>query len=864
MSTLPGPEQPTPSAGAENLPPTLVGPSPQTGDFARAPTLPEDVAGRASASMPPGYEVLGELGRGGMGVVYKARHISLGRLVALKMILAGRHAGQVELDRFRTEAQAVARLQHPNVVQIHEVGEHDGLPYFSLEFCPGGPLNRKLGGTPLPAREAATLVERLASAMQAAHDKGVVHRDLKPANVLLAEDGTPKVTDFGLAKKLDEAGLTQTGAVMGTPSYMAPEQAGGGKDIGPACDVYALGAILYECLTGRPPFKAATPYDTIAQVLGSEPAPPSRLNARVPRDLETVCLKCLQKAPARRYASAEALAEDLHRFLAGEPIQARPVGRWERARKWARRRPAAAALSAVAALAVLGLVLWAAWYNRWLREEVEREQQRAQQARQQREETRVQSERAEANFRSARDAVERMLTRVAEGPLARMPQAHEVRRKLLEDALEFYLRFLEQQGADPEVRREAARAYRRVADIRWRLGQHAQALDAYGKAADLQQQLAQPGAPAAYRLDLIDTWTNRAHLLAADARPKEAEAAYRDAVKLAEELVAEARADPSCRAALAGCLQNRGTLRSDLGRYAEAGEDYGKARGLLEELVREYPGEETYRDKLSQTLNNLGLQRRNTDRLREALALLRRAVDLKAGLSPSRADMPDSRFDLANSWCNLGMVHGDLGQDREAEAAFRKALALQGRLVEEHPAVPDYRSLLGGTLHNLGQLQLRRGDAAAARGQLESAVRQQQLALQASPRNPGYREFLRNHALILGDALVRLKEPAKASDAVALAVPLAAGWEDDYDAAGILSRCAALAGQDTRVEPQQRRRQADAYAARAVGLLRQACKKGFKDAGRLRADGQLAPLRGRDDFRQLLAELGEAAPKGSH
>jgi hypothetical protein len=298
----------------------------------------------------PGYEILSELGRGGMGVVYRVRHLALKRTVALKMILAGAHAGAEELARFRAEAEAVARLQHPHIIQIHEVGEHAGLPYFSLEFCPGGSLAQKLSGTPLPPGEAAALVEQLARAVQAAHDKGILHRDLKPANVLLAEDGTPRITDFGLAKRLDRAGQTASGAVIGTPSYMAPEQAGGkSKELTATCDVYALGAILYECLTGRPPFRAATPVDTMLQVVSDEPVPPAQLNARVPVDLETVCLKCLHKDPGKRYESAAALADDLQRWQKGEPVRARPVGRLDKVRKWARRNPAlAASLTAVA------------------------------------------------------------------------------------------------------------------------------------------------------------------------------------------------------------------------------------------------------------------------------------------------------------------------------------------------------------------------------------------------------------------------------------------------------------------------------------------------------------------------------------
>jgi hypothetical protein len=314
---------------------------------------------RADLPAVAGYELLDELGRGGMGVVYRARQVRANRTVALKMILAGGYAGEAELARFRTEAEAIGRLQHPNIVQVFEVSEHEGRPFFSLEFCPGGSLARRLDGRPLPAAEAARLVETLARAMQVAHQAQVIHRDLKPANVLLAADGTPKITDFGLAKKLDEGGATVTGAVMGTPSYMAPEQAGGQKDVGPPADLYALGAILYEALTTRPPFQAATPLDTLMQVVADDPVPPRRLNAQVPADLETVCLKCLHKEPSKRYASAAALAEDLRRFQAGEPITARPVGKAERLWRWCRRKPLLAGSAAALAVALVTVVVLA-------------------------------------------------------------------------------------------------------------------------------------------------------------------------------------------------------------------------------------------------------------------------------------------------------------------------------------------------------------------------------------------------------------------------------------------------------------------------------------------------------------------------
>ncbi len=315
--------------------------------------------GEATLPAIPGYEIVSELGRGGRGVVYRARQTEAGRLVALKMILAGPCAGADDLARFRTEAQAVASLQHPHVVPLFHVGEHGGRPFFTLEYCPGGSLATRLEAAPLPAREAAALVRDLAGAMQLAHGRGIVHRDLKPANVVFAEDGTAKVTDFGLARTADDAGQTQTGDVIGTPSYMAPEQARGHtKDVGPAADVYGLGAILYECLTRRPPFCGATALDTLRQVCTDDPVPPRALQPALPRDLDTICRKCLEKDPRRRYGGAAELAEDLRRFLDGEPIRARPAGPVERAAKWARRRPAVAGLlGLVVALTAAGFAL---------------------------------------------------------------------------------------------------------------------------------------------------------------------------------------------------------------------------------------------------------------------------------------------------------------------------------------------------------------------------------------------------------------------------------------------------------------------------------------------------------------------------
>jgi WD40 repeat protein/serine/threonine protein kinase len=374
-----------------------AGPEPATRPAGRVPPAGDPIPIEIDFDPPvvPGYEIEGELGRGGMGIVYRARQVALQRTVALKMVLTGAHAGPKELTRFRAEAAVIARLQHPNIVQIYDVGEAKGRPYFVLEFVSGGSLAQYLRGTPQPVRPSAQLVETLARAVQAAHANGVVHRDLKPANILLVTDDgwrvageglsfpvtrhpspvtmVPKITDFGLAKCLDDTGEahgrrgpTVTGEFLGTPNYMAPEQATARQVVGPAADVYALGAILYELLTGRPPFTGETALETVLQVLHNEPVSVTRLQPSVPRDLETICLKCLQKDPRKRYDSALELAEDLRRFQNGEPIRARPPSALYRWGKFAQRHKTlvAAVLGIVAALtlgaAAAGLFAWRA------------------------------------------------------------------------------------------------------------------------------------------------------------------------------------------------------------------------------------------------------------------------------------------------------------------------------------------------------------------------------------------------------------------------------------------------------------------------------------------------------------------------
>jgi len=328
-----------------------------------APTRTVKPAGGPRVRYFGDYELQEEIARGGMGVVYRARQLSLDRPVAVKMILAGQVASEAEVKRFHIEAEAAANLQHPNIVAIHEIGQHEGQHFFSMDLVDGKSLAARLKEGPLPVGEATRLAKLMAETVHYAHQRGVLHRDLKPANVLLDPAGQPRLTDFGLAKRVDrDQGLTASGAAFGTPSYMPPEQAAGRQDlVGPASDTYALGAMLYEMLTGQPPFRGATAAETISQAIESAPTPPSRLNPRVPRDLETICLKCLEKRPDLRYATANLLARDLERFLNHEPIQARPSSRGRNISRWFARRPLM--LAGLGSVVALGLI-WTA-YGLW-------------------------------------------------------------------------------------------------------------------------------------------------------------------------------------------------------------------------------------------------------------------------------------------------------------------------------------------------------------------------------------------------------------------------------------------------------------------------------------------------------------------
>ncbi len=876
-----------PQIESHRPPEPSTAPGPQEGGTVSLGTPPLPDAKRAVQPWPsiPGYEILGELGRGGMGVVYQARQLALKRLVALKMI-RGADAGPEELARFRREAEAVARLQHPHIVQVYDVGEHDGRPFCALEFVEGGSLKSHLQGAPLPPADAARLVGVLARAAHYAHGQGVIHRDLKPANVLLAAPAgagaepqaaglTPKIADFGLAKQLaDEPGFTQTGQVIGTPSYMAPEQARGeAKAVGALADVYALGAVLYELLTGRPPFRAATAYDTVQQVLHDDPVPPSRLQPQCPRDVETICLKCLSKEPVRRYASADALADDLQRFLDGRPILARPVGTAERALKWARRRPALAGLLAVSAAAVVVVVAVLAVANARAgaaRLHAEREGREASAAR----------DSARDRLRKACAAVDQMLTRVAVGRLADVPQMEPVRRELLKQALGFYQGFLEEEGADPELRRETALAYQRVGEIHQHLGGADEAERAYAQAAALYRKLGAdfPEKPG-YRLDLAVVEYRLGTLLqTARGRSAEAEAAYRRGVDLLREPAEKYPEMRNYRQQLARLYTNLGNLCTETSRPQDGERSYRLALAIQERLLEESPKTPEYLRDLALTHYNLGVTLRGLKRPKESEEAYRRALELRRQLAAAGADRagdrramaqshevlgtllrgarqldeaekayrqalelrsklaadfpatPPYRADLALSHESLGRLQQARGRLRDAEKSYRLAQDLREKLAAEFPAVPAYQSDCGRGLDALAALARRRGDHAEAARLEGLAVVRQRAALDASPKHPTYRKYLRVHYGNLVDSLVRVGDHAGAAGRAEEQVRL---WPDDpavLHAAGIhLGWCLLVVETDASLADGKRDGLRRMYGKRGGDLLGEAIEHGTSD-----------------------------------
>jgi tetratricopeptide (TPR) repeat protein/tRNA A-37 threonylcarbamoyl transferase component Bud32 len=815
FDTLQPPSLPASSADSATLvPPTRVSdsptlvPPPSRGEPGATPWMSTPEA--TDRSVLPGYEVLGVLGRGGMGVVYKARQTGLNRIVALKMILAGSQASKEELQRFHTEAEAVAALQHPNIVQIHDMGVRDGRPFFSLEFCEGGSLQARLDGTPLLPPAAARLVRTLADAVGYAHEQGIIHRDLKPANILLVEPPshplalcTPKITDFGLAKRLnDDQGQTATEAILGTPTYMAPEQAlGRTKEAGPPSDVYALGAILYDLLTGRPPFRGATALDTLQLVQTAEPVPPSRLQPNVPPDLQTITLKCLEKDPARRYRNARELASDLNCYLEGKPILARASSPLERGLKFARRNPTLTALLAMMVLTPVIVAGVSLWYSTQLA--VERdvaiwEKQRADEARQEAEEAereaksarkdaltqrdrakqsaelaRLAQRDAQMNFLRVQQAASRLM-RLSEARLRYVAGSEPIRKEILRDTLEMSLLFTQRSAKDttPETLLRAAHAHRLVGDIEERLNNPSAALLHYEQSIAYYNEVLANKQAAYLRPDVqnerVETVLLRWRVLESVA-PDCAEGGLDEAMELLDRQPQEVRRSWQSRATRAAVLTNRAIAHENQGRKTEALRDLDTALELLEQLSRDpeiqpFPRRrlEIHLEQARGWINRAALILSKASResdprsgAQTAIESCQRAIELLEKQIGEVFD-PAVYREIGRAITTKSLALSVLGRRDEALRVAQQAVQRFRAARKSAPENTDARQLLAQSLADLGIAQYQANELPAARDSLREA---ETLLLKLSEESPSTLLFVKDLARVrsmLGLALLRL------------------------------------------------------------------------------------------------------------
>jgi serine/threonine-protein kinase len=838
----------------------------------------KDATAPAFPAMIAGYEIMGVLGRGSMGVVYKARQRGLGRVVALKVVRYAEHSSPEEIARFRTEAIAVAALQHPNIVQIYEIGEHDDHPFFSLEHVECGNLARKINGTPQPPVEAARLVQALADAMEYAHTRGIVHRDLKPANILLTPSGEPKISDFGLAKRLeDDAGQTQSGSILGSPGYMSPEQAEGRiRDVGPRSDVYGLGAILYDLLTGRPPFRAASVLDTLDQVRTHEPIVPSEFQSKLPRDLETICLKCLQKDPSQRYAKSGALGEDLRRFIAGEPILARPVGRGERVWRWCRRNPVLAALGGSLALLLLGWSVTSTLLFRLARSNERAAIQSAALARDNESLARRNAEIAVSNSEAARtnaararrsadlatatarDAIAQMI-RLGEHVLRRLRVKHDPAQaeaewiRLRGDLLTMLLKEMVPvaqriEGQDVSAFAVAA-LYQQLGDLLRKFGQSEEARQQYRRAYDLVQRTVR---------EQPDNDQARANLGVMHLRRGEiAMELDGDALRARDELVCAwdlqdqiARRPRSGHFTgvdnhriLSGVALKLGIAELALGHPAEARDRFQRAWDDRTAWALAEPASISARSYVSEAELWLGVAWSHLGDAKAARPHFERSIAICRELADRFPKDFSFRADIAVGCREYGLALERAGQHGDAERAAQESLQHSQAAMAHDQEQIELRLLVARAHDLLAPLALRRGKAAEGRHHWESALTICEELAELEPHNlPRQAEF----ALALAHA-GRREEARRKAEALlsmaparpALLLPLAR----------VFAACAA--GQ---ADSDARRRD----VSELLEAARKAIQAGYRDSVVLTTDPDFAPFRDQPDFRALLNQL---APK---
>lgn len=851
----------------------------------------------------PGYKIISELGRGAMGVVYKAKQHGLNRTVALKMVLAGAHASPEKLERFQTEAQAVARVQHPNIVQIYEVGEHDGLPYFSLEFVDGGPLDKLINREPQKPREAAKSVEQIARAMQFAHERNIIHRDLKPANILVTATGVPKVTDFGLAKAVeDDDSHTRSGTILGSPSYMAPEQARGDvRHVGPHSDQYGVGAVLYEMLTGRPPFQGSTVFETLEQVQSSEPVPPRQLAPRVPIDLETICLKCLQKEPSRRYSDCGELADDLQRFLNGEPIQARPVSSAERLVRWCRRNPKLAALTATTALLlVLGFAISTAFAVTFAEQKlvITKEKKTSdnlrilaqQETREAEKQTKIakaaaveekrQRDIAEAARKAADESAQlssqqatlalntiQTLVSTVQQKLAEVPGTQQVKVEVLQLAMRDLTRVADNINKSTSKEATMLAVYNQLGKAFKSLGETEKAADLFRRGVGIARErvVIKEGSDAS-RSNLAASLRELADVTQEIGRDMPATLKiYEEALSVRQDIFDNPKPGEGAgkrflvKYELAEDHTRVGATIYRLGDPARALPHFQKAHDLRKELIDGFasdpdvatfpqPQRAGFRAQLDQDLSRsilaLGEVRFRLGDTAGAMQAYTDGLGVRQRLYDSQKSAAN-KFELARTQGNFGDIHLTSGDTAEAEKHFGASLAHMQELVAADKDNALFQRDLGLVWYRLGNLALRQNDAAKAAENFGKS-REVREALAAKDEKNERRQM----ELML--VLAHCSEHTRAAE---MAAKFRASSNPDnellLDVARTFAQCAAASDQQV----------ADDFAAKALEAIDAAINQGYKDHVYIEREPDFEPLRDRPEMQALLDRIARS-PSG--